>query len=52
METCDLQAPAQSKHLNRSRRKFARLTVLAKLRDVPKISGIGMLEAATQTDEI
>jgi hypothetical protein len=48
METCDFQAPAQPKPLNRSRCNFVRLIMSVRLRDVSKIIVIGWLEAAPQ----
>jgi hypothetical protein len=47
MEKCDFQSLAQPKTLN-----FAQLISSVRLRDVPKMVGIGWLEAAPQIAEI
>jgi hypothetical protein len=52
METCDFQASAQPKPLNRSKYNFTKLTTSARLRDVPKMVAIGWLEVAPQIGEI
>jgi hypothetical protein len=52
METCDFQVPAKPKSLNRSTWNFPRIITLARLRDVPKMVGIGRLGAAPHIGEI
>jgi hypothetical protein len=50
-EKCDFQASAQPKSLNGSTWNFVRLLTSVRLRDLPKMIGIGWLEAAPQIGE-